>query len=80
MTVLSIHSIIHKQNYKVHHYRYLFYENYNVLEKYDNSSKCLMYLIAPFLFINQKSFTENDSLMRSTKFDPRSFFIYGKMS
>ena len=41
--------IVNKElSYNIDHYRYLFYEKYNVLEKYENLSKWVMYLIALF--------------------------------
>ena len=50
------------------------------LKKYENSSNCVMYLIASFFSKNQMSCAENHSLMRSTKFDPIIFFYLRKKS
>ena len=54
----------------------LFNENCNVLENMRIYPKCVMYLPNCTIFsINQISFAENHSLMRSTKFEPISFLI-----
>ena len=64
-----------KYSYNIDHYQCLFHEHCNVLRKFENLSKFVIYLIAQFFVINRKSFAENHSLVHSKKLYP-IFFIF----